>query len=102
MLICKMNVKSTLKVICLAFLTSLAAASHSEECKSHLVETIPQHLTYNETVISKDTHDELLALINSATHSIDIASFYWTLVSPMREKVSLGRLLVDYDRLDAL
>ena len=68
-------------LIGLAFIvTSSKAASHNEECKSTLVETIPQHLTYNETVISKDTHDELLALINSATESIDIASFYWTLL----------------------
>lgn len=61
-------------------LVSACAAIEPKQCKSSLVETIPQDLSYNETIISKDTHLTIVALIKSAKFTIDIASFYWTLL----------------------
>ena len=73
----KMN-SNWILVLALCLVVSFAAADPNQ-CRSYLVETIPQDLVYNETIISKDTHDQLLELIGSAKSSIDIASFYWTL-----------------------
>lgn len=53
---------------------------YAETCRSYLTETIPKDLVFNQTIDSKDTHDQFLKLINSAKYSIDIASFYWTLL----------------------
>lgn len=89
-------------LICLTFFATRLVADQNAKCTSNLVETIPEHLTYNETVFSKDTHDELMRLINSATRQIDIASFYWTLLPKdvMPEPVPESRK--GQDILDAL
>lgn len=60
-------------------LLSLFQVGLGEQCSSQIVETLPRDLVYNETIISKQTHQGWLELIQSATKSIDIASFYWTL-----------------------
>ncbi|XP_046910061.2 5'-3' exonuclease PLD3-like [Dermatophagoides farinae] len=46
---------------------------------SFIVETLPHELNYNDENKSKPTADAWLELINSANHSIDIASMYWTM-----------------------
>jgi phospholipase D3/4 len=49
-------------------------------CEAKIAETIPIGLTYNSSIISDSTFDELISLISNAKQSIDIASFYWTLL----------------------
>ncbi|KAI7692960.1 hypothetical protein SSS_00248 [Sarcoptes scabiei] len=45
-----------------------------------LVETIPDELEYSRSIISSQpTFESWIHLLNSANHSIDIASYYWTL-----------------------
>ena len=54
--------------------------ANQSECEVNIVETIPNGLTFNSSVISISTFDGLISLISSANHSIEIASFYWTLL----------------------
>ena len=70
------------------------------QCKASIVETIPIGLTFNSSITSKSTFDELISLIRSANHSIEIASFYWTLlgtdVMPKPDESSLkGKQLLN-------
>lgn len=49
-------------------------------CSASLVESIPENLTYPAGSISHpSTYKALSKLIDKATHTIEIASFYWTL-----------------------
>lgn len=50
-------------------------------CKAHISETIPIGMSYTSGTIFSSTIDDLIQLVNSATRSLDIASFYWTLLS---------------------
>jgi hypothetical protein len=46
-----------------------------------MVESIPQNLTYNSTNAKHpSTYSALKTLMASATKSVNIASFYWTLL----------------------
>lgn len=61
------------------------------------MESIPEGLIYsNNSVLHKPTYDTWIDLINSAQSTIDIASFYWTLLpgdvlptDPSADKVSI-------------
>jgi phospholipase D3/4 len=69
-------------------------------CEAKIAETIPIGLTYNSSIISDSTFDELVSLISNAKQSIDIASFYWTLlgtdVMPNPDESSLkGKILLN-------
>jgi len=69
-------------------------------CSANIVETIPIGLTYNSSIISEPTFDQLIYLISNAKQSLDIASFYWTLlgtdVMPNPDESSLkGKLLLN-------
>jgi phospholipase D3/4 len=69
------------------------------DCEGKIAETIPIGLTYNSSIISYSTFDELISLISNAKQSIDIASFYWTLlgtdVMPKPDESSLkGKILL--------
>ena len=44
-----------------------------------LVESIPEGLTYNESLTHLSTYDAWVHLINSAEERIEIGSYYWTL-----------------------
>ena len=49
-------------------------------CRLTVVESIPDNLTYPEGSPSHpSTYHGWMSLLDSATTSIDIASFYWTL-----------------------
>ncbi|XP_031342086.1 phospholipase D3-like isoform X2 [Photinus pyralis] len=53
-----------------------------DTCKLSLVESIPEGLTYPRNATSfPSTYHTWLELINSTRHTIEIASFYWTLRS---------------------
>ncbi|XP_054168605.1 5'-3' exonuclease PLD3-like [Oppia nitens] len=60
--------------------SSIETELNSDECNANLVETIPIGLTYNSSITTKDTFKEMIALISSATTTLDIASFYWSLL----------------------
>jgi len=69
-------------------------------CEAKIAETIPIGLTYNSSIISYSTSDELISLISNAKQSIDIASYYWTLlgtdVMPNPDESSLkGKMLLN-------
>ena len=52
-------------------------------CSISLVESIPENLTYPDgSPLLPSIYDAWMRLIGSATKSIDIAAFYWTLTSP--------------------
>ena len=51
-------------------------------CRISLVESIPENLTYPVgSPLHPSIYDAWMRLIGSATKSIDIAAFYWTLSS---------------------
>ncbi|CAG2171811.1 unnamed protein product, partial [Oppiella nova] len=50
------------------------------ECRAEITETIPIGLTFNTSIVSNSTSDQFINLVSMATTSIDIASFYWTLI----------------------
>lgn len=65
------------------FSTSLVFCKRSHDqsnCDTQLVETIPENVTFNDNVTFSSTSDQLISIISSAQSSIDIASFYWTLL----------------------
>ncbi|KAK9394201.1 phospholipase D3 [Crotalus adamanteus] len=52
----------------------------SDSCRSVLVESIPEGLTYDDnSTVSSSTFETWQSLLRSARSSVDIASFYWTL-----------------------
>ncbi|XP_008200312.2 5'-3' exonuclease PLD3 isoform X2 [Tribolium castaneum] len=48
-------------------------------CSVSLVESIPEGLTFNNSIVHTSTFETWFNLIQSAESSIEIASFYWTL-----------------------
>lgn len=74
------QIKNTsLLVLFLASLSPEIYANHIEkECDYHLVGTTPEELDFNSQLSfeMQPTHEALLQLINEATESIKIASFY--------------------------
>lgn len=67
-----------LPVVGSSFLNTFSADNSS--CSASLVESIPENLTYPIFSIShQSTYKALANLIEMASHSIEIASFYWTL-----------------------
>ena len=76
------------------------SGANGTDCRADIVESIPIGLTFNSSIASNSTFDALMNLIGSATKSIDIASFYWTLlgtdVMPNPDQSSLeGKQLLD-------
>ena len=49
-------------------------------CDIQIVETIPFNMTFVKKPFFNSTSSQLMSLINSAKSSIDIASFYWSLL----------------------
>ncbi|OZC05105.1 hypothetical protein X798_07934 [Onchocerca flexuosa] len=52
-----------------------------QSCEFHFVESIPENMTYPEQSNFPSTTEIWKRLISSAEKSIDIASFYWSLLS---------------------
>ena len=57
------------------------SSSSFEKCHAHLTETIPYGVTYPNATIHPSTVDEMMKLCLRAEKTLDIASFYWTLLS---------------------
>ena len=82
----QMNLLTKVLICCIfqsIYLSSIESNSlngNQIECKADIVETIPNGLTFNSSVISDSTFDGLISLISRANHSVEIASFYWTLL----------------------
>ncbi|XP_062861087.1 5'-3' exonuclease PLD3, partial [Trichomycterus rosablanca] len=53
----------------------------NESCRLVLVESIPDGLEFNSTVVHTSIYETWLNLISEAQSSLDIASFYWTLTN---------------------
>ncbi|XP_026473353.1 phospholipase D3-like [Ctenocephalides felis] len=54
--------------------------SCEDNCQIHLTETIPEGLIYPvNSIMPPSTYESWMNLINAASETIDIASFYWTL-----------------------
>ena len=80
-----------MRLISTMILLSLVSCNHQfncecddtlvSSCKAHVSETIPIGMSYTSGTIFSSTIDDLLQLVNGATSSLDIASFYWTLLS---------------------
>ena len=52
-------------------------------CRISLVESIAENVTYaGGSVLLPSIYEAWIRLINSATKSIDIAAYYWTLTDP--------------------
>uniref|UniRef100_A0A0R3RQT0 Phospholipase D3 n=1 Tax=Elaeophora elaphi TaxID=1147741 RepID=A0A0R3RQT0_9BILA len=52
-----------------------------QNCEFHFVESIPENMTYPEQLNFPSTTEIWKRLISSAEKSIDIASFYWSLLA---------------------
>lgn len=61
-------------------LSSAVDVDQSLNCRYDLTESIPEGLVFPEGSISNSTFDELYALVKNAQSTIDVASFYWTLL----------------------
>ena len=75
-----------LPVLCQAFDEDRSSSLRSSEnicysgCSLSIVESIPVNLTYpNSSTKHQSTHKTWLQLIDSAKHSIEIASLYWSM-----------------------
>ncbi|KAM6958754.1 5'-3' exonuclease PLD3 [Aplochiton taeniatus] len=55
--------------------------SCSDPCNIVLVESIPEGLVFNSSTTNPSIYQTWLNLIGEARHSLDIASFYWTLTN---------------------
>jgi phospholipase D3/4 len=63
-------------------LTVNCQKSTNAECRIAIVESIPDNLTYEAgSPVHMSTFDAWMQMINSASETIDIAAFYWTLRS---------------------
>uniref|UniRef100_A0A915PT16 PLD phosphodiesterase domain-containing protein n=1 Tax=Setaria digitata TaxID=48799 RepID=A0A915PT16_9BILA len=63
-----------------SFESCLPKKSCTQNCEFHLVESIPENMTFSEELIFPSTSEIWKRLIDSAEKSIDIASFYWSLL----------------------
>ncbi|XP_063168507.1 5'-3' exonuclease PLD3 isoform X2 [Candoia aspera] len=69
----------------LAMVENVASVPHvdnacSDPCRSVLVESIPEGLTYDDnSTVGPSTFETWQRLLKNARSSVDIASFYWTL-----------------------
>lgn len=61
--------------------TLISGEDTSINCYGKIVETIPVDLTFNTSVTTSSTFDQMLQFFTNAEETIDIASFYWTLSS---------------------
>ncbi|XP_039626852.1 5'-3' exonuclease PLD3 isoform X1 [Polypterus senegalus] len=59
----------------------LQTESCSDSCRAVLVESIPQGLSFNSSMPSPVIADVWTNMIAEAKHSLDIASFYWTMTN---------------------
>ncbi|XP_037227784.1 5'-3' exonuclease PLD3 [Falco rusticolus] len=54
----------------------------SDACRIVLVESIPEGMTFSEgSVLNPSTFSTWMNLLGTVTHSLDIASFYWTMTN---------------------
>jgi len=54
--------------------------SEGPSCRMTLIETIPSVMKYKKGPVHEEIHDHWRRLIKSANKSIDILSFYWTML----------------------
>ncbi|XP_074932500.1 5'-3' exonuclease PLD3 isoform X2 [Phalacrocorax aristotelis] len=58
------------------------ARSCSDGCRIVLVESIPEGMTFSDgSVLNPSTFSTWMNLLGTVTHSLDIASFYWTMTN---------------------
>ena len=78
-----MNYLINVLILSTVIRVSVSFKDRERDCKAIIVESIPFGLTYNSSLTPSpiDTYEGLLSLITSANHSIEIASYYWTLLT---------------------
>lgn len=78
----------------------ILAKNNDEECRGELVETVPIGVVFEEQLNLTATHKAFLNLIDNAQQSIQIASFYWTMLCndtefSIKESCSRGEAVIN-------
>jgi phospholipase D3/4 len=98
------------KIFCILIIISCVSQNNllfadNSNCIGRIAESIPEGLVFNSSFVSNSTFDQLIELISNAKQSIDIASFYWTLlgsdVMPEPEESSIDGTLLLQAIIDA-